>query len=235
MLAIVPPRATASLSNGLAFGGEEAAHTAALFGVHVVREMLVNDGTTAPLPELAGPLGGGIDGAVSALPGAAGRRLVDALARHHVCTIDIAGVHAGTPPTDGRRRVFHVRAPESPTRAGGPLELWHHTLYRYGAEQLNERYARRFGMGMDSTAWAGWFAIKALAETLLRLPATGTGGDAVASALAQAGFDGHKGRSLSFDRDTGVLVQPRYIVGRGPSGEDVVLGELLPDPPAGRR
>ena len=45
---------------------------------------------------------------------------------------------------------------------------WHASLERYGAGELNERYARRFGRRMSSTAWCGWAATKAVVEAALR-------------------------------------------------------------------
>lgn len=94
---------------------------------------------------------------------------------------------------------------------GARAVLWHERLFRYGAEQLNERYRRRFGTGMDSDAWAAWMAVKALAEASLR-----AAGDRppLTEALGgrRARFDGHKGAPLSFSAPGGTLAQPLYVV-----------------------
>jgi len=106
-------------------------------------------------------------------------------------------------------------------RAAARAVDWHPALVRYGAAQLNERYARRFGTAMDETAWAAWCAHKAAHETLLRAPASHAG--AVREALRALAFDAHKGVPLRFGAD-GALVQPRYAVDAG----GALLGELRP-------
>ena len=53
--------------------------------------------------------------------------------------------------------------PSSVIATRAPM-LWDASLERFGATQLNDRYRRRFGVGMDGPAWAGWFAAK-LAKT----------------------------------------------------------------------
>jgi hypothetical protein len=88
---------------------------------------------------------------------------------------------------------------------------WHASLTRFGASELNERFTKRFGRPMTSDAWNGWFAVKALVETALR----NTDERDMCEALLRGRFDGHKGRSLSFDPDTGVLRQPLYSIGPG--------------------
>ena len=109
---------------------------------------------------------------------------------------------AGTPGGEGPRAV-----------------LWHDRLYRYGAEQLNERFLRRFDTGMTGGAWAAWMAVKALAEASLR-----SGGERgpLMDALGgrRAAFDGHKGAPLSFSAPGGTLAQPLYVV-KGDRTEEV--------------
>jgi hypothetical protein len=100
--------------------------------------------------------------------------------------------------------------------------LWHDSLTRHGAAQLNERFARRFGAPMTARDWAGWMAVKIVWEVVAR---HGTTAGALATALAHgARFDGHKGRPLVFGADRR-LGQPLYVVGRRPDGasEEVVL------------
>ena len=89
--------------------------------------------------------------------------------------------------------------------------LWHASLERFGASELNERFARRYDAPMTPEAWAGWAAMKALVESALRR----RGDEDPCSALARLRFDGHKGRPLFFAPDTGLLVQPTYLVKDG--------------------
>ena len=230
LLAIVPQQASASLRNGLAFGAEEAARTAALFGVVVTCDVVVHD-ERASVESLAESLGTRADGVVSAVPGSAGTRLLTAAADRGVVVVNVAGVDPlpGTARA-GARRIFHVHPADRVDTMTETPALWHASLHRYGAEQLNERYERRWGAPMDSTAWAGWFAVKVLAETLLRLSEDGTSSEALASAIARGGFDGHKGQPLSFDPATGVLRQPLYAIGRDAGGRETVLREIRPEP-----
>jgi hypothetical protein len=82
---------------------------------------------------------------------------------------------------------------------------------------------RRFGAPMPEDAWVGWVAVKAIVEAALR---NGAGADAC-SALESVRFDGHKGAALSFDRETGGLADPVYVVRRTHRGTEVI-GEVRP-------
>jgi ABC-type branched-subunit amino acid transport system substrate-binding protein len=123
-------------------------------------------------------------------------------------------------PTGGavQPRVYHVasslrRRKEALARAGKGARVvdWHPDLVRYGAEQLNQRFLRRFGQPMDEAAWRGWMAVKAVAEAALRSP-----GRDLAAVLLTLRFDGHKGEPLEFDPQDHHLRQPVYVVdGRG--------------------
>ncbi len=97
-------------------------------------------------------------------------------------------------------------------RAGIWPTLWHHKLFRYGAEQLNHRFRDRSNRPLEAWGWASWIAVKILAETVLRA------GTVDASELVQflerdsAQFDGHKGKRLSFRSWDHQLRQPLYLV-----------------------
>ena len=120
---------------------------------------------------------------------------------------DVSVSHAGVP-------VVHLTA----ARSWGPHEqrclfriepspgavTWQSSWVRYGASELNERYAKRFRRPMTSEAWNAWFAVKAIAESALRTAE----GEELCGAFTRARFDGHKGVPLSFDPTTGLLRQP---------------------------
>lgn len=119
---------------------------------------------------------------------------------------------AAGPPEAGpvRPRVFRVASSPRFRREilarfgkGHRVVDWHPGLERFGAEQLNERFHRRFGRPMDEAAWRGWMAVKIAAEVALR------GG--VLQQLEDSGFDGHKGTQLRFGEDH-YLIQPVYVV-----------------------
>lgn len=125
-------------------------------------------------------------------------------------TLTVPFLAAG-PPESGpvRPRVFRIASSprfrrEALARHKGMRVVdWHPDLKRFGAEQLNERFHRRFGRPMDEAAWRGWMAVKIAAEIALR------GG--VLQQLKDSGFDGHKGAQLRFGEDH-YLMQPVYVV-----------------------
>ena len=101
------------------------------------------------------------------------------------------------------------------SRRGNRDAPTHPALDRFGAEQLNERFHRRFGRPMDEVAWRGWMAVKIAAEVALR------GG--ILQQLGDSGFDGHKGTQLRFGEDH-YLVQPVYVVdAKGKMVEEVAV------------
>lgn len=117
----------------------------------------------------------------------------------------VTGVPKASSP---RPRVFYV-ASSPRIRQGARVVDWHPDLYRFGAEQLNERFHRRFGQPMDEDAWHGWIAVKIATELALRA-APGT---SLLSLLPGSAFDGHKGVQLRFDPKDHHLIQPVYRVG----------------------
>jgi hypothetical protein len=97
---------------------------------------------------------------------------------------------------------------------------WHPDLERFGAEQLNERFRRRFGAPMDEGAWHGWMAVKIATELALQIP-PGTSRTLI-GALRISVFDGHKGAQLRFDPRDHYLLQPVYLVdGKGKLVDEV--------------
>ena len=128
---------------------------------------------------------------------------------------------AGPPealPRPARPEVFRVAAsPKARERAlakrsvqGLRVMDWHPLLERFGADQLNERFHRRFGRSMDESAWRGWVAVKIAVEAALASPPGAS--MSIADRLRVQGFDGHKGMQLRFDPQDGYLIQPVYLV-----------------------
>ena len=113
--------------------------------------------------------------------------------------------------------------PESRAQVQG----WHPEFTKYAAEQLNRRYRKAQGRDMDDRAWAGWAAVKMVADSVARL------GTAEATPLlnylkTDLAFDGQKGVTMSF-RKNGQLRQMLLIV-EGPRivGEAPVKGVVDP-------
>lgn len=106
--------------------------------------------------------------------------------------------------------------------------MWHHTFEKYSARELNARYRRRFGEGLDGASWSAWAALKLVGEAMLR---AGTTPQAILEYLeSEPSFDGHKGRPLTFRKWDHQLRQPMYLAqakkaipgANGPSGVEVI-------------
>jgi hypothetical protein len=198
-------------ARGARMGVEEAARSAALFGRAVVlvegadAEQLVRRERAAAL------LGGFETGECQALAGAAERLGVVFLDLG--CGADaLRGAGCGA-------NAFHV-APSAAMEADavaqaggvdGRVVAWDARLERFGADQLNQRFRARYGEGMDSQGWVGWFAVKLLWESTLRARSAMPGALAAYLRSGAARFDGHKGRPLSFRPWDGQLRQPLYV------------------------
>jgi hypothetical protein len=85
---------------------------------------------------------------------------------------------------------------------------WHSGLMKFGAEELNVRFQRRFGQPMDERSWHGWMAVKCAIELALRYPAAGS----PEARIGSLSLDGHKGMLLRFDPRDRHLIQPVYVV-----------------------
>ncbi len=96
------------------------------------------------------------------------------------------------------------------TLAGAWPLVWHGSLERYSARELNGRFRRRFEQPLDGAAWAAWAAVKIVTEAAVRAGSLGVQPvlDFVETRLA---FDGHKGAALSFRESDRELGQPLYI------------------------
>jgi ABC-type branched-subunit amino acid transport system substrate-binding protein len=126
--------------------------------------------------------------------------------------IDARGIRFLLRADDAGRRAAVQQALGSGAGPASQLRAheWHHTLFKYGASELNERFTRSAGRPMSSDHWLGWMAVKIIAEASLR---AGTE-EALAEVMARGRFDGHKGVALSFAPETRRLRQPLYVVDR---------------------
>jgi ABC-type branched-subunit amino acid transport system substrate-binding protein len=138
-----------------------------------------------------------------------------------------------------RPHAFHVAASDRMRRdaAAGRdphvVVLWHPSLERFGAAQLNDRFRARFGRAMDGDAWAAWMALKIATEAALRVGRADPAD--LAAHLVRPGvrFDGHKGVPLAFGAADHQLRQPLYVVDTGAGNAARVEEVMSPASPAG--
>ena len=217
-----------SLLRGARLGAEEASHTGALFGMPVTLRIE----SPAPVSNVAAAQ------EKSASQTSQPSLYIVAGDAHTCSPIMLQSAHDDRPVLDAGcaladtargRNVYSLvpadaaTAPDDSTR----LELWHWSLERFGGEQLNERYRRRFGARMDSPAWTGWIAMKIALDAALH--AQSAGGAALLRQLSdpRAQYDGQKGRPLRFAPGTRRLVQPVYRVA-GHGDAEHVIAEVEP-------
>jgi hypothetical protein len=194
-----------SVRRGFRLGGEESGHTASLLGTVLDAVEVEGEAT----PGLTALLGGWDE--ASARAGAALARAAGAV---------FLNVGADADSLRGCGEMLHV-VPSRSMRPPGAL-AWHPALERYGAAQLNARFAERFQAPMDEPAWCAWAAVKLAVETALRAGDRARVGPALLSASLR--FDGHKGMPLRFDPASGQLVQPLYLL----RGQEPVEVDPLP-------
>ena len=100
---------------------------------------------------------------------------------------------------------------------------WHPKFVKYAARDLNKRFLRVQGVAMDDNAWAGWAAVRMVAEAVIRTQATDPAA-LLEFMKSEIAFDGQKGVPHTF-RDTGQLRQRLLIVEGGKlAGEAPVRG-----------
>jgi hypothetical protein len=111
---------------------------------------------------------------------------------------------------------------------GGKAEIaaWHPAFEKYSATQLNLRYQKKHKRNMDDRAWAGWAAVKLIADSVARAKPKNSA-DLAAFLRTKLAFDGQKGVEMSF-RPNGQLRQPLLVVQEGKVvGEVPVKGKDL--------
>jgi hypothetical protein len=212
-------RRSASRALGVTMGVEEAARSAQLFGGDVrleriaaaekLKRRLASDERSG-VPEQFGIVGGEATDECLALASVAADAA--AIYMNTLCASDdLRGQSCS-------RNTFHVAPSErmlADARATGAdakrVTAWDASLQSFGADTLNQRFRLRFDRAMDGDAWAGWFAVKALAEGTLRAshPSSAALIDFLES--ERGAIDGHKGRPLSFRPWDHQLRQPLYL------------------------
>lgn len=238
-LAVVAAGEDSDYGRGALFGIEEAEHAAGLLrrpldflrmpaaaptGVDAAGEGVAG-GAEAAIPA-------GVDAMVAALGDARQAALEGSAAGRGIVVVDARAVRpgraSGTDTGTGAAGVFRTGLPaqayasaEAATGAGPDARavLWHGGLFRYGAEQLNDRYLRRFDREMTGEAWAAWIAVKAVAEAAFRTRSPDPAGLREALGGPRAAFDGHKGSPLTFTAPGGTLAQPFYVLAGGETRE----------------
>lgn len=214
-IAVIVPEEPSRWLLGARLGMEEARRTADLLRSDL--DLVEVDAGPDAAATLARQAQAGTVVLVTALDGSAWDAVEEGAAALDLVLVDARA--ARPDPVSCSSRAFHVGLPA--TSEGPPLVLWHDSLNRYGAGQLNDRFRRRFGQGMDEAAWAAWLSVKVAAEALLRVE--GAGSNEVTAYLTggAATFDGHKGQPLRFDPSHRHLVQPVYRLDDSGSPQEI--------------
>ena len=108
--------------------------------------------------------------------------------------------------------------------------MWHHTLEKYSARELNNRHRRGFQEALDGVSWSAWAALKMSGEAMLR---QGTTPHALLEYLeSDPPFDGHKGRALTFRKSDHQLREPMYLA-RTAKADTAAAAEVVAEVPRG--
>lgn len=205
------PGAPEAVARGARLAADEAARAGELLGWRIV----LSEGDVLMHGDI-----GDVAAFVGGHDEASARTLVQAAARLDSLVINV-GARADALRGECARNVFHVQASDrmyaAALAARGEADapgavLWHPSLERFGAAQLNDRFRARFGAEMDGAAWAGWMAVKAVWEASLRARTVQAAGIGAYLQRDAAQFDGHKGWPLSFRAGDHQLRQPLYLV-----------------------
>jgi ABC-type branched-subunit amino acid transport system substrate-binding protein len=223
---------------GVRLGAAEAEHAARLFrSDFTIREAPASGAAAARAA--AERL---VDDGIAFLIGGADVETADALAdvaRNRAVPLLNIGTAADTVSQRCDRYTFHlvpstvVRQSALAAVSAAPAAravLWHSSLTRYGAGQINDRYVEAMKAPMSESAWTGWLAVKIAFDAAQRA-ATGDGAALAAHLTAERTvFDGHKGAALAFLPGTQELRQPLYII-----VDDDVVADVPPARGAGDR
>jgi hypothetical protein len=215
-IAVLMPEATGTWAMGARLGIEESQRTAELLRREVEIVEISQEPDAAALLQREARTGTIV--IVSAVDAPGWARVEQAASSLDLVLMDARPRHQATQACTPS--AFRVGLPDD-TEGFERHALWHESLERYGAQQLNERFRRRFARGMDGAAWAGWFAVKVAAEVLLRLEQPTASSVAAYLTSPAAAFDGHKGQPLRFDPAHRHLAQPVYAIDDAGRAEQV--------------
>jgi hypothetical protein len=160
--------------------------------------------------------------------------LSDGLAKEHVALLNVGSDH-DVVREYCRPSLLHIM-PSARMKADGVAQwrkksdqgdiraqAWHGDFEKFAGRELNNRFQKLHGVAMDDQAWAGWAAVKMVAETIARTESTDPA-EILRYLREEMEFDGQKGQPLNF-RETGQLRQPLLIVVDGKlAGEAPVAG-----------
>ncbi|MFK8068477.1 MAG: ABC transporter substrate-binding protein [Gammaproteobacteria bacterium] len=99
--------------------------------------------------------------------------------------------------------------PDSKASAAG----WHKDFKKYAASQVNKRFSDLHEKAMDDSGYAGWIAMKAVADAVVRTSST-DGVKLMTFLKNDLVIDGAKGLKMNF-RSTGQLRQMLLLVDKG--------------------
>jgi ABC-type branched-subunit amino acid transport system substrate-binding protein len=215
---------------GIRLGAAEAKQTARLFGADVQVFEANGNGKTHSALSAASFLSSGRQVQILIAVSAAAADTVAKFAEEHHTIFLNVGSRSDALRSACRRYTFHVEGSATmyanarlfaPRQAGAmraspassdSIVLWHQLLERFGASQLNDRYRGVARSGMDGAAWAGWMAVKTVAEAALRTKSNNAAQLLGYLESPTTQLDGHKGWPLSFRASDHQLRQPLYIV-----------------------
>ena len=202
---------------GVALGLDEANHLGQFTGHRFALDTVSAEAVTA---EAATTLEAGAHTVVvAAVPGTILRRLAETWGAHDTAVLNVASADDAlrdgcfsnllhVAPSEGMlaaaARQWILANPEGSSTV--TARAWHPDFVKYAARDLNKRFLRSQGMAMDDAAWAGWAAVKMMAEAVARTgdPAPGVILAYLRDTLA---FDGQKGIAHRF-HTSGQLRQP---------------------------
>jgi len=207
--------------DGAKLGITEASRAASLFGRAVRSANVVCDsGLIRTNVDRARK--SGVQVIVSALGYPATAQLVDAADAMGIVVINAASRSNAFRRSRCSSMFFHVEASDAMYEAAAlksgadnsRITLWSSQLEKYGATQLNDRFASANRTAMSAASWAGWIAVKIAWESFLRTPSGDAAGIARHMSKETTQFDGHKGVPLSFRKWDHQLRQPLYSLSR---------------------
>jgi ABC-type branched-subunit amino acid transport system substrate-binding protein len=211
----------ASIARGVRLGAAESKQTAALFGDDV--ELYEADGASGGALPAAERLSSARKIQVLIIASVADTDALSSFAESRHILFMNAASRAPSVRAACRRHTFHVEATDImyanvARDSRDSVSLWAPGLERFGASQLNDRYHARYETGMNGSAWAGWIAVKVVAEAALRTRSTSPAALLAYMEAPTTQFDGHKGWPLTFRGSDHQLRQPLYIANRVEGG-----------------